>query len=164
VPSPSVVVRPVEPAEHDAVAELLAGVYVAEGWASEQYAPELRDVAHRAAEADVLVAVADGRLLGSVTVATRGGRYAELAGPGEAVVRMLVVDPAARGRGAGGALMDACLELARAAGCRRVLLSTQREMAAAHHLYHRLGFVRTPEKDWSPEPGLQLLTYGLDLA
>jgi hypothetical protein len=46
----------------------------------------------------------------------------------------------------------------------RVLrLSTQRQMAAAGRLYLRLGFVRTPELDWTPEPGVDLVTYALEL-
>ena len=33
-------------------------------------------------------------------------------------------------------------------------------MTAAGRLYLRLGFARTPERDWSPEPGVDLITYG----
>jgi hypothetical protein len=36
-------------------------------------------------------------------------------------------------------------------------------MTAAHRLYERLGFTRTPSFDWSPIPGLQLRTYALPL-
>ncbi len=157
-------VRRARPAEFDAVGALLGDTYLAEGWASGGYLPVLRDVAARAAQSLVLVALEDGRVVGSVTVATGGGRYAEQAGPGEAVVRMLLTDPALRGRGVGGALMDAALDAAVADGCTRVRLSTQAEMASAHRLYERLGFVRTPGDDWSPELGLTLLTYALDLA
>lgn len=35
--------------------------------------------------------------------------------------------------------------------------------ANAHRLYERLGFVRLPEKDWSPLPGIDLLGLRLDL-
>jgi ribosomal protein S18 acetylase RimI-like enzyme len=157
-------VRRARPDEHAAVAELTARVYLDEGWADEAYAPVLRDVDARAQEADVLVAVDGGRVVGAVTVATRGGRYAETAGPGEAVIRMLVTEPGERGRGTGRALLQACLDAAAASGCRRVLLSTQREMVAAHRLYARLGFVRTPDADWRPVPDLLLLAYALDLA
>ena len=156
-------VRPARPDEHAAVGELLARVYEDEGWGSGRYLDVLRDVAGRAEHAEVLVAVEGDRLLGSVTVATRGGPTAELAAPGEAVVRMLVTEPAARGRGVGTALVAACLDAARRDGCVRVRLSTQRGMAAAHRVYERYGFTRTPELDWQPEPGLTLLTYALEL-
>jgi hypothetical protein len=36
-------------------------------------------------------------------------------------------------------------------------------MTAAHRLYHRLGFTRLPERDWSPEPDIELLVYARDL-
>jgi ribosomal protein S18 acetylase RimI-like enzyme len=163
VPTPAPEVRTALPEEHAAVADLTTDVYVAEGYANPGYVPELRDVARRAAAADVLVALLNGSLVGSVTVATRGGPYAEQADPGDAVVRMLVVDPAVRGSGAGRALMDACLARAREDGCARVRLSTQPTMTAAHRLYEGLGFVRTPDRDWTPVPGVDLLTYALEL-
>jgi ribosomal protein S18 acetylase RimI-like enzyme len=73
----------------------------------------------------------------------------------------------ARGRGAGEALVRACVDRARAVeGCVRVVLSTQRTMRPAHRLYERLGFVRSPDRDWNPLPELDditLLTYELTL-
>ena len=84
--------RAARPAEWEAVGALTARVFADEGWAQGDYLAVLRDVAGRAAHADVLVADGAGRLLGAVTVATRGGAFAEQAAPGEAVVRMLVVD------------------------------------------------------------------------
>ena len=76
---------------------------------------------------------------------------------------MLVVDPVTRGRGVGELLVRTCLERARAAGKRRMVLSTDPRMTAAHRLYERLGFVRLPERDWSPLPGVQLMAYALEL-
>jgi Acetyltransferases len=86
-----------------------------------------------------------------------------LAGDRESEFRMLVVDPRARRRGVGAALVRKCVERARAAGCTTLRLSTQVEMTAAHRLYERLGFRRSPERDWGPVPGLALLTYALEL-
>jgi ribosomal protein S18 acetylase RimI-like enzyme len=160
---PSTVVRVAAPAEHAAVSELTAQVYRGEGFSSPDYEPALRDVESRARSATVLVAEVDGRLAGAVTVATRGGEWAEQAVPGEAVIRMLVVDAAVRGAGTGEALVRACLEAARADGCALVRLSSQEQMTAAHRLYERLGFARTPSFDWSPVPGLHLRTYALPL-
>ncbi len=156
-------VRTARPADLAAVAELTARVYLTEGYGDEQYEPELRAVGSRAETATVLVAESGGRLVGTVTVATRGGRWAEQAGPGEAVIRMLVVSPDARGSGAGTALVQACLDAARADGCTLVRLSSQESMTAAHRLYERAGFVRTPASDWSPVPGLLLRTYATGL-
>jgi len=157
-------IRAARPEEYAEIGELTARVYVDGGYtrADSPYLPVLRDTARRADQAELLVAEEDGKLLGSVTFATGGSPYAETAEtPDEAGFRMLVVDPAARGHGVGEALVRTCL--ARAAGARAVRLSTQREMRAAHRLYERLGFVRTPERDWSPQPGVDLITYALEL-
>lgn len=166
MPTPSradPLVRPATTEQYAAVADLTAGVFEREGWAQGSYVEVLRDVAGRAAQAHVLVAADGAAVVGAVAVTTRPGPFAEQAGPGDAVIRMLVTDPAARGRGVGQSLVRACLDLARAEGCTRVLLSTQPGMVAAHRIYQRLGFVRTPAKDWRPEPDVLLLTYALDL-
>jgi ribosomal protein S18 acetylase RimI-like enzyme len=52
----------------------------------------------------------------------------------------VVVDDAARGRGAGEALSRHALELARAEGARTVELTSRPSRAAANRLYQRLGF------------------------
>jgi ribosomal protein S18 acetylase RimI-like enzyme len=56
-------------------------------------------------------------------------------------------------------LVRECLARARAAGKRRMVLSTDPSMRAAHRLYERLGFTRLPERDWSPLPGIHLRVY-----
>ena len=160
--------REVLPDELAAVADLTAAVYRGEGYSSADYEPSLRDVASRVASATVLVAVdrrpgADDALLGAVTVATRGGPWAERSTSGEAVIRMRVVAAAGRGRGTGELLVRACLDRARADGCHLVRLSSQLDMQAGHRLYERVGFTRTPSFDWQPVPGLQLITYALPL-
>ncbi|UUU24837.1 GNAT family N-acetyltransferase [Streptomyces sp. DSM 40750] len=166
-----ITIRQISPDEYATLGEITAQAYLGDGLLdfgeSDQYLGELRDVAKRAAAADVLVAVADGRALGGVTFVPAGGPMADIARAGEAEIRMLAVAPEARGRGAGEALVRACLERARAVeGCARVVLSTQRTMHAAHRIYERLGFTRTPERDWKPLPDLfdlTLITYELTL-
>ena len=166
-----IVIRRVERGEYAALGEITARAYLDDGLLdfgeSDAYLAELRDVAKRAGAAEVLVAVEGGRLLGGVTFVPGPGPMADLAVPGEAEIRMLAVDRAARGRGAGEALVRACVERARAVeGCVRVILSTQRSMRSAHRIYERLGFVRTPERDWNPVPewdDITLLTYQLTL-
>ena len=44
-------------------------------------------------------------------------------------------------------------------GARAVVLSSLHEMAGAHRVYERLGFVRAPDRDWSPLPGVDLIAY-----
>jgi GNAT superfamily N-acetyltransferase len=125
----------------------------------------LRDVAPRAEKAELMVAVDEAdRILGTVTYAGLGSPYAEhVSTPEEGSFRMLVVDPAARGQGVGEALVRWCIDRAHESGVRSLRLSTLAAMAAAGRLYLRLGFVRTPERDWSPQPGVELITYGLEV-
>lgn len=162
VPSPSV--QPAVPADYAAIAELTVRVYVDGGLAPSDYVPQLADVAGRASRADLLVArEADGRVVGSVALVLEGTFGEVTASDDEAAFRMLVVDPSVRGQGVGELLVTACLDRARAAGKRRMVLSTDPSMTAAHRLYRRLGFRRLPERDWSPIPGVELMVYTRDL-
>jgi ribosomal protein S18 acetylase RimI-like enzyme len=156
-------IRVVRTKDYDEVAELTARVYLDEGYGSPEYEPRLRDVAGRDASADVLVAVLDSRVVGAVTLAPYGSEWAEAAEPRDAVIRMLAVHPDVRGAGTGEALVRACIDVARAKGCARIKLSTEPTMTAAHRLYERVGFVRTPADDWEPVPGVTLLGYRLEL-
>jgi ribosomal protein S18 acetylase RimI-like enzyme len=162
--SEEITVRVARPDEYDAIGTLTAEVYAAEGFAHGDYLPILRDAARRAATADLLVAVdADGHLLGTLTYAPGGTPFADVSEPGEAEFRMLAVRPEVRGRGVATHLVAAAIARARAQGQHRLAISTQPEMTTAHRLYERLGFRRAPERDWSPEPGVNLQTYTLEL-
>ncbi|MEU5532438.1 GNAT family N-acetyltransferase [Streptomyces sp. NPDC020362] len=165
------VIRLAAPTEYAALGELTAQAYLQDGLLdfgeSDEYLGELRDVAKRAAAAEVLVAVRDTTVLGGVAFVPSGGPMADIAAPGEAEIRMLAVAAAARGQGVGEALVLACIDRARSTpGCTGIVLSTQRTMHSAHRIYERLGFLRTPERDWNPLPHLDditLLTYELTL-
>lgn len=165
-----ITIRAAEPGEHEELGEITAQAYLGDGLLesgdSDPYLSELRAVARRATGADVLVAVdCEGQqLIGGVTYAPPGSEWADIAQAGEAEFRMLAVSREARGQGAGEALIRACIERARATdGVTRLVLSTQPAMRGAHRIYARLGFTRTPERDWAPIPGLTLLTYALTL-
>lgn len=144
------------------VTAIIEEVYVGGGWAdpvtSPDYVRSLLDAMNRIAQATVLVAEVDGRLVGTVT-ATDGPPLANIVRPGELEVRMLGVLPAARRSGVARELMRACEQLARESGAVRVVLSTDLGMTAAQSLYEGLGYVRTPDRDWSIH-GARLITYG----
>jgi ribosomal protein S18 acetylase RimI-like enzyme len=162
--SPAVRVEPAVPADFPRIAELTAGVYREEGYADERYLVQLRDVAARAEQAELLVArTGPDAVVGSVALVLDGEFGEVLAGDDEAGFRMLVVAPGVRGAGVGELLVRTCLDRARAAGKRRVVISTDPRMTSAHRLYERLGFRRLPERDWSPMAGVDLLVYAVDL-
>ena len=162
--APPLSVRPAGPEDHAGIAELTVRVYVDGGLASSDYTTQLADVAGRADRAELLVVSdEDDRIVGSVALVLAGDFGEITTSDDEAAFRMLVVDPAARGRGIGELLVTTCLDRARAAGKRRMVLSTDPRMTAAHRLYHRLGFTRLPERDWSPVPGVDLLAYSCEL-
>jgi ribosomal protein S18 acetylase RimI-like enzyme len=155
-------VEPATPDDFARIAELTGSVYRDEGLAPEDYQRELRDVAGRADRAELLVARDGGAVVGSVALVL-SGEFGEITdSDDEAAFRMLVVDPAAQGRGIGELLVRTCLERARAAGKRRMVLSTDRRMTAAQRLYERLGLTRLPERDWQPVPDIDLLVYAVD--
>jgi ribosomal protein S18 acetylase RimI-like enzyme len=161
---PSLSVEPARPEDYPRIAELTVGVYVDGGLATPAYAPELADVEGRASRSELLV-VRDtaGQVVGSVALVLAGDFGNVTASDAEAAFRMLVVDLDVQGQGVGRLLVTECLERARAAGKRRMVLSTDPLMTAAHRLYERLGFTRLPERDWSPVPGVDLLVYAIDL-
>ncbi|GAB1509935.1 GNAT family N-acetyltransferase [Actinophytocola sp. KF-1] len=151
--------------ELGAVGELTINAYHADGFeTSGEYALKLADARPRAEQAELWVAVDDAdTVLGTVTVAPPGSPWAQVSGQDELEFRMLAVSPAARGRGVGEALTRRVIERAEELGLRAVTLSSSQNMVVAHRLYERLGFHRTPEADWSPVPGVDLITYRLDL-
>ena len=68
-------------------------------------------------------------------------------------VRLLLVDPKARGLGLGARLVDECLRFARRAGYKKVTLWTHSVLTAARHIYEKAGFklMRTERhKSWGP--------------
>jgi ribosomal protein S18 acetylase RimI-like enzyme len=157
----TVTVRVAGPAEYAGIGQLTVLAYEKSGQlgAETGYARALADVADRAADGTVLVAVDDAadRLVGAVTFVLPGSRYAELARPGEAEFRMLAVDPAAQGRGVGRLLVGECLRRAAEAGCGAVVICYRDFVDAAVRLYTGLGFERLPERDWAPAPDVRLL-------
>lgn len=165
-PIVSFTVREARPSELAAAGALTADVYRDAHLAEESYLPRLRDAEARHADpgAAQLVAVDEaGVLLGAVVYAEAGSGFADYAVGQEAEIRMLATAAAARGRGVGEALVRACIERARERGRPAVVLSTKPIMTDAHRLYERIGFARTPERDWEYRPGKGLLTYALAL-
>jgi ribosomal protein S18 acetylase RimI-like enzyme len=162
---PGLEIRLARPDELGRIGDLTAATYVAGGYISphSEYMARLRDAASRAREAELVVALQDGETAGTVTYCRHGSSWAQLTVTGEAEFRMLAVVPSARGLGLGEALVRHCIARAREDGCATLRLTTEPVMHAAHRIYRRLGFTRTPERDWQPQPGVDLMTYALAL-
>jgi len=79
-----------------------------------------------------------GEILGSVFLVKQSRMVAKL--------RLLLVEPRARGLGIGARLVDECVRFAHQAGYRKVTLWTQSILVAARHIYQRAGFRRVREE------------------
>src|SRR5262245_15377063 len=153
--------RPARPEEYREAGRVTAGAYREyAGRASwDRYLETIADVEGRADRGLVLVAVEDGRILGSATLELddRIEEDEPALPPHEAHIRMLGVDPNERGRGVARALMRECFDQAREAGRTRMSLHTTPRMTAAQAMYDSMGFERLPDRTF-PD-GFVLLTY-----
>ncbi len=108
-------------------------------------------LAERAAYSEILVAERGGAIAGAVTYTGPDTRPAEPPGPLRLIPRywayvgILAVAPELRGLGIGRALTAACIDRARRDGAPAIGLGTRPPMAAAQHLYDRMGFRRRPD-------------------
>jgi GNAT superfamily N-acetyltransferase len=117
-----------------------------------QFAPEYDDwpamaagmssMSALAGRAELIVAEIDGRIAGGVGYVPPHAPKAAYFDPSWPVMRMLVVDPAMRGRGIGRALAEACVARARRDGAPVLALHTTPIMRVALPMYMRMGFVR----------------------
>jgi DNA-binding MarR family transcriptional regulator/N-acetylglutamate synthase-like GNAT family acetyltransferase len=89
------------------------------------------------------IAEMGGENVGSVMLAKDGADVAR--------IRLLLVDPKARGLGLGARLTDEAIRFARSAGYRKVTLWTHNVLGAARHIYQKAGFKLTrsePHQSW----------------
>lgn len=130
--------RAPRPGDHGWVLERHAAVYGAErGWGHrfEGYCGQVivdflaRDDGERER---CWIAELDGVRCGSIYCTKRADTVAQ--------VRLLLVEPWARGSGAGAALASACVEFAREAGYEEIMLFTSSTLSSARRIYESLGF------------------------
>jgi DNA-binding MarR family transcriptional regulator/ribosomal protein S18 acetylase RimI-like enzyme len=92
------------------------------------------------------IAEMDGQIVGSVMVVQESDEAAKL--------RLLLVDPRARGLGLGKRLVDECIRFARRKGYRKLVLWTNHVLVQARNIYQKAGFVlvkQEPHRSFGPE-------------
>lgn len=167
-------VRDLHPTEAAALGRLLVAVYSSlPGFPTPDEQPSyyamLADIGRftERPTTRVLVALAaGGELVGGVVyfgdMAQYGSGGTATQVTGASGIRLLGVAPQHRGLGAGKALTQACIDLARAQGHGEVILHTTEAMRIAWGLYERLDFVRSEDLDFSQQ-GLAVYGFRLGL-
>ncbi|WP_327753654.1 GNAT family N-acetyltransferase [Sphingobium sp. SJ10-10] len=136
---PIVRLRGLKPGDLGRVVERQAMLYAEEyGWNQDYEALAARIVADFHQSFDPLreaawIAEMDGRMVGSIfLVKSEDQKVAKL--------RLLYVEPDARGAGVGRMLVDSCIQRGREMGYERIDLWTNSVLAAARNIYQRVGF------------------------
>ena len=133
----------------------------------ESYRRNILDTLADVRPAEQIVAEQNGAVVGAVLLYPAGTVFSGLDGASITLawpeVRLLAVAPATRGQGIGKALMQECVRRAQQSGSAAITLHTSDMMEVAMHMYERMGFVRTPEFDFQPAPGVTIKGYRLSL-
>jgi GNAT superfamily N-acetyltransferase len=146
-----IVIRPVgQPGDLGWMVQAHGEIYAAEyGWDTSFEALVARIVADFATDPDRpgrrgWIAELDGRRVGCVLCVPANDRDAN--GAAAAQLRILLVDPAARGHGIGARLVDECVGFARSAGYLRMKLWTNDPLVSARRIYLSRGFTLVEEE------------------
>ncbi|WP_433746924.1 GNAT family N-acetyltransferase [Falsibacillus pallidus] len=100
----------------------------------------------------IFVAELEGEIVGSIVLCPeKTDAYRGLVDSSEhPEIRMLAVNPHARGKGIAPLLINECLRRSKARGCTHIGLHTAPFMETAMKLYQKLGFQHVPEHDFEP--------------
>ena len=135
---PTFVLRPPRPGEMGWIVSRHGALYAEEEGYSEQFEGVVAQVVadflrcHDATNERCWIAETNGAPVGSVMLVKKSPRTAKL--------RLLLVDPSARGLGIGSALIRKCIAFARKAGYSKMTLWTHKNLRGARRLYRQAGF------------------------
>jgi ribosomal protein S18 acetylase RimI-like enzyme len=163
--------RDARPADGDAIMSVTAAAYrqyerlMPHHW--EFYWDNIQATLRNVVPAAQIVAEISGQIVGTVLYYSAG--VVVHAPDGCAItkrwpeVRLLAVNPEARGNGVGKALMLECIRRARESGAEWLTLHSNEAMDAAMRLYARLGFEPFPEINFHPVPEVTVRGFRLDV-
>jgi GNAT superfamily N-acetyltransferase len=140
----TVVLRPPGPGDYGWVVARHGALYATEhGWNSDFEGLVARIVGdfvahHDPAREAAWIAEVDGEPAGCVFCVAKDATTAQL--------RILLVEPSARGLGIGTRLVDECLRFARRAGYRSIVLWTNDVLVSARRIYEAAGFTLLDEE------------------
>ena len=143
-PSPGYLLRNPQPGDMGWIIHRQAVLYAQEyGWNNEYEALVAEILAKFVREFDPVrercwIAEKDGKVIGSVLIVRQDDTTAKL--------RLLYVDPCARGLGIGSRLVDECLRFSREAGYARMVLWTNSILTDARRIYDKAGFQLVEEE------------------
>ena len=167
-----IIIRNARPAEFQSIGQLMVKVYSnLEGFPNQATQPAyyhmLANVGQltKKPSTELLVAIsADGHIGGTVVYfsdmkyyGSGGTASKEINASG---FRLLAVDEKARGMGIGKKLSLACIQKAKHAGHRQIIIHSTKAMKIAWKMYAKLGFIRSEELDFKQE---DLQVYGFRL-
>lgn len=139
------VLRPPRPGDYGHIIQRHGELYAREMGFDEHFEALVAEIAlefirqHDPRRERLWIADIADRPMGSVMLVAETDELARL--------RLFLVEPESRGLGIGKLLIEECLRFARSRGYQRITLSTVRQLAAARHLYERVGFRLVSEQE-----------------
>lgn len=146
--------RPAEPSDFPAIAQLLNAAHPRVGILAAESAATVKE---RSEDALTIVVLDNGTIAATLTAAPAGSYYGRLARPGQMEVSRLAVDPAHQSRGIGKAMLLTFATSCQRQGVQALVGATLDSMTTARHLYESIGAKR------GTIPGTKALGYTLHL-